>query len=97
LRINENSIQALNISSVVLRGLGRISESIENSKKMLTIDENVPTALYNLSHILSKQEKYPEALKHITRFMDLNIAGPGIPTEKAKKLRDKLIEQNESK
>jgi len=97
LTINENSLDGLNLSANALQDLGRSSESIENYKKMLTIDENSLTALYNLSHILSKQEKYPEALKHITRFMDLNITGPGIPTEKAKKLRDKLIEQNESK
>ena len=97
LTINENSLPALNVSSIVLEELGRTSESIENYKKMLAIDENSATALYNLSNILATQEKYPDALKYINRFIKINPTGPDVPIKKAKKLRDKLIEQNESK
>ena len=77
--------------------LGRISESIEFSKKMLTIDENVPTALYNLGFTLTEQKKYPEALKYINRFLEVKQTDPNAPIENAKELRDKLIKKIQSK
>ena len=69
----------------------------KNSKKMLAIDENVPTALYNLGFTLTEQKKYPEALKYINKFLEVNPTDPNAPIEDAKKLRDELIKLIQSK
>ena len=97
LAIDGNNLEALNISFSALVELGRPSKAEECGKKMLTIDKNSPTALYFFSFLLKKQEKYPEALEYINRFLEVNHTDPTAPIENAKKLRDELIELVQSK
>lgn len=74
--IDSNDLRDLSLLAYAFHQSGKVKEAAQVYERMLSLDSNASSALQNLAGIRLQQQRYPQALAHYRRLLQLRPDNP---------------------